>query len=84
VDQQSPVLKARTLPAWMYPWETFKEIPVKQSLKSGRNALAVETTVIDGGQDNSAGFIALLRVSLPGGVSFLQPALWNPAHRAWT
>jgi len=77
-----PVLQAKTLPAWMYPWGTFKEIPVRQFLKGGKNVLAVETTVIDGGQNNSAGFIALLRVSTPAGLTqrFITGPDWKAAY----
>jgi alpha-L-rhamnosidase len=51
------------------PWGSFRVIPAGNLLAKGKNSLAAEATVIDTPESHpeQAGFIALLRVEMPGG-----------------
>ena len=79
VLEPAPVLGYGPSHAWGY----FREIPVRQSLNQGANAVAAEALVDqdDPGSHHPAGLIALLRVEMPDGkiMRFASGPEWRTA-----
>jgi len=77
VSEAASVTKYGTV----HPWGYFRQISVAQSLSKGANVLAAEAMVDKGEGGSPAGFIALLRVEMPGGKiqRFVSGPEWKTA-----
>lgn len=74
-------LAAAAAPPWgaLYTWGTFRKLDITSNLRSGKNVLAAEATVIGPDQNGSAGLIALLRLRMPDGkvVRYVSDTTWK-------
>jgi alpha-L-rhamnosidase len=71
-----------------HPWGTFITLDVTHQMKQGKNLLAAQASIDNGGHGASAGLIALLRVRMPDGkvVRFVSGPDWKStlgAAGAW-